>query len=371
MMLTIEMLPAEYGDCVWIEYGEPGDVHRLLIDGGTYPTYKALRRRIKALHQEAPVLELLVVTHIDNDHIDGIVRLLQNPQLGVRFNDIWFNGWKHLGDPGDDALGPVQGEYLAARIGNRSLPWNKGFCGNAVAISEADKLPRLPLKGDLQLVLVSPTPAELTSLRAEWKQVVTEAEKHYPAPGSMADWLLRLGKDRLYQPDKEGDDSLGEEAPDVEKLLDAEFSPDGSPSNASSIAFLLEYGETRCLFAGDAHSDVLEASIQRYLKEERLPLLRLDAFKVPHHGSRGNVSPGLLELLRCKRFLISTNSRRYKHPDGESIARIVTQGGTDKELVFNYRVGLTERWENAELQRKYGYRTTYPPEGMTGMSVEL
>jgi len=363
------MIPAEYGDCLWIEYGEPGDVHRLLIDGGTYRTYEALRERIKT-RQEASIFELLVVTHIDNDHIDGIVRLLQNPQLGVRFNDIWFNGWRHLGAPKDDILGPVQGEYLAARIGKMRLPWNKGFGGNAAATSEADRLPRLPLEGGLKLVLLSPTPAELSSLRAEWECIVTDAEKHYPAPGSMADWLVWLSKDRLYRPD-EKDDTLGEEAPDVEKLAGVEFSPDPSPSNASSIAFLLEYGETRCLFAGDAHSNVLEASIQKYLKEQHLPVLRLDAFKLPHHGSRGNLSSGLLELLRCKRFLISTNSRRYKHPDGESIARILTQGGTDKELVFNYRGTLTEQWEDVELQRKYRYRTIYPPKGQAGISIEL
>jgi hypothetical protein len=30
----ITMLPALHGDCLWIEYGEEGDTHHVLIDGG-------------------------------------------------------------------------------------------------------------------------------------------------------------------------------------------------------------------------------------------------------------------------------------------------------------------------------------------------
>ena len=43
-MLRIEMLPAENGDCLWIEYGEENSPHRILIDGGTHGTYELLRR---------------------------------------------------------------------------------------------------------------------------------------------------------------------------------------------------------------------------------------------------------------------------------------------------------------------------------------
>ena len=32
-MLTVEMLPAEHGDCLWVEYGDPGRPSVLLIDG--------------------------------------------------------------------------------------------------------------------------------------------------------------------------------------------------------------------------------------------------------------------------------------------------------------------------------------------------
>lgn len=371
-MLTIEMLPAQNGDCLWIEYGLPGDRRRLLIDGGTHATYDALRERIETLPPGERTFELLVVTHIDNDHVDGVVRLLQNPQLGFRFKDIWFNGWRHLGDPEDDVLGPVQGEYLAARITHKRLPWNRHFKKSAAVVSPQQKLPRIPLAGGLQLVLLSPTPTELTRLRGKWIDVVTDVEKDYPDPGSTADWLRRLDRDRRYRPDDDFDDVLGpERPPNVEDLLQVKFESDDTEANGSSIAFLLEYGANRCLLGGDAHAPALEASIQRYLDEEGLLKLPLDAFKVPHHGSKKNVSRSLLDLLQCRRFLISTNSSVHKHPDDESVARIVAHGGRNKELVFNYRVRQTEKWDNPRLCSKYHYRTRYPPACWEGISVEL
>lgn len=371
-MLTLEMLPAKNGDCLWIEYGPPGDRRRLLIDGGTRATYGGLRERIEALPPDERTFELLVVTHVDNDHVDGIVRLLQNPQLGFCFKDVWFNGWRHLGDPGDDVLGPVQGEYLAARITNKRLSWNRHFEKSAVVVPPEQELPRIPLAGGLQLVLFSPAPAELTRLRGKWIDVVTDVEKDYPDPGSTADWLRRFDRDRRYRPDDDFDDALGpERPPNVEKLLEVKFEPDDAEANGSSIAFLLEYGGVRCLLGGDAHAPVLEASVRRYLAEEALLKLPLDAFKVPHHGSKKNVSKGLLDLLQCRRFLISTNSSVHRHPDDESVARIVAYGGRDKELVFNYRVRQTEKWDDPRLARKYHYRTRYPPAGREGVPVEL
>ena len=78
-MLRLQMLPAGCGDCLWLEYGPPGESRIVIIDGGVSDTAKALRRRIETALQEreATVLEveLLVVTHIDNDHILGIIEL--------------------------------------------------------------------------------------------------------------------------------------------------------------------------------------------------------------------------------------------------------------------------------------------------------
>ncbi len=86
-MFRIEMLPAAHGDCLWIEYGSGREIHRILIDGGPAHAYPALRERILHLPADERHFDLLVITHIDADHIEGIIRLLldaEAPRLPLR-----------------------------------------------------------------------------------------------------------------------------------------------------------------------------------------------------------------------------------------------------------------------------------------------
>ena len=75
-IFRIKLLPALHGDCIWIEYGEEGSISRVLIDGGPVGAHAALRAELGRLPAEKRTFELLVVTHIDADHIDGIVKLI-------------------------------------------------------------------------------------------------------------------------------------------------------------------------------------------------------------------------------------------------------------------------------------------------------
>lgn len=111
-MLMVELIQAAQGDCIWIEYGEdPDALHRILIDGGTSGTYKHLKKRIKSLAPDERHFDLLVITHIDADHIAGILKIFEEDELGVTFADIWFNGYQHLGKT--RTRGVVQGERLS------------------------------------------------------------------------------------------------------------------------------------------------------------------------------------------------------------------------------------------------------------------
>jgi beta-lactamase superfamily II metal-dependent hydrolase len=75
------------------------------------------------------------------------------------------------------------------------------------------------------------------------------------------------------------------------------FKPDTTEANGSSIAFLAEYDGRSALFTGDAHAPVLETSIRTLLRNRGRDKLTVGAFKLPHHGSKYNVSPALLGLL--------------------------------------------------------------------------
>ena len=55
-------------------------------------------------------IDLLVVTHVDTDHIGGAVRLLASERAGGPFGGIWFNGFVHL----DAVLGTCSGPSTAS-----------------------------------------------------------------------------------------------------------------------------------------------------------------------------------------------------------------------------------------------------------------
>jgi hypothetical protein len=75
-----------------------------------------------------------VVTHVDTDHIGGVLTGLVDPArpVPVTFADVWFNGWEHLNGlvPADERsplepMGGVQGELLTTWL--RDHAWNDAF----------------------------------------------------------------------------------------------------------------------------------------------------------------------------------------------------------------------------------------------------
>jgi subtilisin family serine protease len=83
MLFTLEALNAAEGDCLLLLYGTATHPRLIVIDGGPRETCRAaLLPRLLALRdvfpggRRAPLLvELAVVTHVDSDHIAGMVAL--------------------------------------------------------------------------------------------------------------------------------------------------------------------------------------------------------------------------------------------------------------------------------------------------------
>jgi hypothetical protein len=358
-MLTLEMLPAQHGDCLWIEYGDPQQPHRILVDCGLKATYRALAERLR--DRPEVTFELLVLSHIDADHIQGGIPLLQ--EFGPeRFGEVWFNGWKHLPLP-PDALGALHGEIFSALLVKRSFAWNRSWNGGAVMLPDAGPLPRVTLPGGMTLTLLSPTRERLADLRTAWNE---EVERLDLEPGDTEAFLGELEKRPRLQPD-----ALGPARIDVEALAEVPFQPDTSAPNGSSIALLAEHDGKAILLGADAFSPVLEASLRRLLRERGRECLRLDACKVPHHGARSNNSPDFFRLLACESFLVSTDgSHGYRHPHPETVARILTTR-KGARLCFNYRSSENEVWDDRDLQRDFEYEALYPTQGTAGYRLRL
>ena len=358
-MFKIRMLPAGYGDCLWIEYGAPEKPYRFLIDAGTLSTYKEISKRVKEdLKPEERRFELFIVSHIDTDHIDAAVKLLNSRSLKLKYDQIWFNGWDQLLDK--DLLGTQQGEFLSALIKRDRLLLNTSFQGGAVFVPDTGKLPECKLPGGMKLTLLSPDMEQLKRLRADWRKSMGEKA------GDPETALARLTVTKKYK------DELGEpDSLDVDALADAQTGADTAVANGSSIAVLAEYEGKRCLFAADAYPDVLERAIARLLHESGSERLRLDVLKVPHHGSKHNITASLCKKLNCRRYLISTNGKIFKHPHPEGIARIIKYGGPTSELYFNYNTEYTRIWNDPTLKRKYRYEVVIREETAATLDIDV
>ena len=356
---TLEALPAGHGDCLWIEYGDRRAPNRILIDCGTQESSAALLKRIDGLPRSDRVFELFVLSHIDADHIGGALPMFGAIKRDLRFGDVWFNGWRHV----SGQLGARQAEMFSTAIVDLELPWNLWRDGGAIVTAGAD-LPERILPGGMRLTLLSPTPASLSKLGPVWKR---ELKRYGLEPGGRVDYSRFL---------KGTPSTMADAAAlkDIDKLADAKFTGDNGAPNGSSIALLAEFRGASVLLAADAHAPVLIDSIRTLLRRRDVPSLKLDLFKVSHHGSQNNLSRELLDLLDCQRFLISTNGDHFYHPDRQAIARILKYGGDRKDLYFNYRNRFNEVWGSDQLAAvREAYRCTawYPPADRPGIRIEL
>jgi glyoxylase-like metal-dependent hydrolase (beta-lactamase superfamily II) len=360
-MLRVEMLPAANGDALWIEYGDEKQPRRILVDGGTEGSWpEGLRARVASLPPGDRRFELLVVTHIDNDHIDGALELLGDQALGAKFGDVWFNGWRHLPDTPLESLGPVEGERLTEMLSG-DIPWNEAFDGRAVGVPNEGKLRRRELAGGLHVTVLAPTAAELAALKPVWRKVVEDAglvpgQPAQPEPEPLPEGLETLGPGDL---------------PDVAELAALPFKADRAEANGSSIVVLLEHEGASVLLCGDAFPAVVSASLERLRAERGGDRIAVGAFKLPHHGSHANISKDLVAKLDCPRYLFSSNGAHTRHPHPQAVARVLVADEGERTLFFNYRTGFNEVWANEQLRTRHQYSAAFPPEGGLGITVDV
>jgi beta-lactamase superfamily II metal-dependent hydrolase len=341
--VTVEVLPAAYGDSILVTCSGQSRPWRMLVDTGPdecWPTLSARLAQIKPDRFGKRRVDLAVISHVDHDHIGCAKALFSDKTLGLSFGDVWFNA------PVMPASKSVaEGQNLADLLGASpgALPWNRAWQGRH-AVTPADalfaELPAAP--GKPKITLLSPSPASLAAMFKVWK-----AELARP-------------------PVKEGlpfPPAASREVVDLEALARKKTAVDRSAPNGSSIAFLLEHKGRSVLLAADAHPTVLIPALTALAAHRKAALpLQFDAFKLSHHGSRANVTVDLMRAAQARHYVFSTNGTIFGHPDDEGVARAIVEGGAGRELWFNYRNGRTEKWASQELQQRYGYSVHLPAE---------
>lgn len=349
MTFRLETFPAGDGDCMLLTWGDDGDLRHMVVDGGRAAAYPHLRKRLEAIGKAGGTLELLVLTHIDADHIEGVLAMAKDEELPLAPKRVWYNGYDQMARV--QPFSVAQGDEWPALLAEREWPLNPDFPDGTVTV-EARPDP-FDLAG-LRITLLSPDAAKLSGMRHAWAAWRTAQAARKSASTSAPGGVQAMGREPMPV------------TLDVNALA-APTAIDSEPPNGSSIAFIAEWQGSRVLLAGDAHPDLLAASLAP-LAAAAGGRLAIRLLKVPHHGSRGNVTRELIELLDCDDYLISTDGKRHGHPDPQAIARILKFAPERaKTLRFTHSTGRTEPWDDAGLKAKHGYDTVFadPPGFLT------
>ncbi|EDY7119105.1 MBL fold metallo-hydrolase [Salmonella enterica] len=334
--MKIKLFDAGNGDAILLESGETV----LLFDGGTTASYKKWKCKLE-LHSS---IDAIFITHIDNDHTNGIIKLLEengcnlNPKV-VKIKNIYFNGVEQilndhitkseeysiemsqissLSDSEIDGqkIGYSEGTSLSYIIhkNNYSVNQNiarKRFCRESIKKFNIS---------DFNVEVIGPSSSCLDKMKSFWlnelkrnkiKKVVLN-KNHSIAFESyiskFADTHDDISSDISFTSHK----TIG-------SLAKVKYVRDNSLNNESSICLLVSDQKKSILMLGDCHGE----QIIDWMDDGKIPILNVDAVKLPHHGSARNFPHSLIERINCSKYFISTNGAKFNHPDESLIARII------------------------------------------------
>lgn len=263
-MHEIDFLPvgdgARSGDAIAMRFTRPdnGDLAHAVIDGGFTPDGEALVEHVKRLYG-VDYVDLVVLTHPDEDHINGIPKVLEGLGVGaLLIHDLNAHGGGSL-----RAARAVR--ELRESAASRGTNLYEPFAG-------------LQAFGGA-LVVAGPSESYYEELVEA--QVIEERSGARPGAASATLRAAALSASALsgYPAETPFADAGGT-----------------NPRNNSSAIIDIQFGEQRFLFAGDAGVPALEDAAAYLLASGRAgrpPTM----VQVPHHGSRHNADSGCLDRL--------------------------------------------------------------------------
>jgi beta-lactamase superfamily II metal-dependent hydrolase len=315
-MLRLEFLNARHGDCFLVRWGA-GRV--VLVDGGPDTVYEStLKAHLAELPQRGSgqqVLDAVCLTHVDEDHVVGILRLLielrrikrDGLPVPIRISRFWFNSVEELVEtksPGLAAgvrplLDAAQAETAIAASYNQGREIRDQAAALGLAGNSPFGGPLLEGAGttidDLKIVVVAPDQTALNKLSAKWKEA-------------------KQNKDP--------------------KVITAAYA-DNSIPNLSSIVLYLEHRGRTALLTGDARGDHILAGLEGTGLIGQSAPLHVDLLKLPHHGSNNNVKQEFFQRIRANHYVISADGVKYHHPHEETLGWLVKSRDPDDHFVVH------------------------------------
>jgi len=356
--LKITLNYAGNGDCILIESSDSC----ILVDGGTAASYDTWKNRINKLEK----INCIVVTHIDSDHVNGIIKLLEsNKKPKVEY--VLFNGAEQiLGGEFTDTR--TQDDRKLSALSERLMPLSEDESG--IGVSEGTSLSYSLKKNEIKsnpsalnsndsekinfdgltLSTICPSKETLNKLKAEWLETLNDEGIQRKVINNNYALAFETYINSLQESYSEN--IAADKFTDIGSLADFNYKKDSSLANESSLAFLIEDKDNSILMLGDCHAE----DVLAWLDKNNISKLEVSAVKISHHGSKNNINKELVERLNCDTYLISTNGKIFNHPDLETLA-VIAKYSTKKNnrIIIN---NLIEHISEKHIKMFYDFNRT-------------
>lgn len=315
----IQVLQAKHGDALILHCNKSDKKGIIVIDGGpsSNPRFNPF---ITEVENYLPI-DLMVLTHFDDDHLVGIKSFIEKHQNDIPFpvKRIWTNCAKHVDFDTSENLSSNKASKMAdvlCAISQKSqLDWEAyrldGFVDDTITFADID--------------IINPRKDLFKYFIDNYKEEhnVRDPEGNFSNKRNLNS-DINIDMHELAKRDK----TLGNPEKHSELV------------NMVSLSMIIRCDAFSILLLGDCYPQEIYLSLTErgYSKENKL---QVDFIKMPHHGSANNISNNLLDIIDCDKFIISTNGGKgYKHPHREAIANVLCHSERDYSrtvhFYFNY-----------------------------------
>ncbi|EFK1738189.1 MBL fold hydrolase [Escherichia coli] len=270
------------GDAICIRWGNlhgsRDEQKVVVIDAGYASTGEQVIEHIEKYYR-TKTIDLLISTHPDGDHVGGLTSVLENAEV----KEFWIHKpWEHNQGLASEF---ADGRITDASIANR-MKENLQKAYDAVKLAEKKGIEiKEPFQGmtwdNATLVVIGPTQSYYETLIPDFARMPKKAED------TAGFEVLKAVFESVVEKTKKFIDYV------AEWFTDEGINNDDTTSaqNNSSVILKLEIDGRTLVFTGDAGITALDQASQ-YINKESLRFIQ-----VPHHGSRRNVGPDVLDKL--------------------------------------------------------------------------
>lgn len=323
------------GDAIALRYGRLNSQFNfsqkvIVIDGGTIESGKILVEHIKSYYKTT-IVDLMINTHPDNDHCSGLREVLN--ELTVK--ELWIHTpWNFAKDFID--------LFKDGRITDNSLKEKlKEGLSIAHELEQLAKAKKIPVKEPFEgqsydngiIQILGPSESYYTELLPNFRSTPepnaeSAISKAFTAVKDAIKWVAETMQNETL-------DESGET----------------SAENNSSAVTLFTYDNRKALFTSDTGIPALKKVIA-FAKSKGISLTNLSLLQVPHHGSKRNLSPSVLNDIKGRSAYISCSPEgEPKHPAKKvvnALKRRSMKTYSTKGNVLCYRHNANSRgWSNA------------------------